>query len=198
MTKYKKFIDDKVKIIAGKGGFVLDVGGGSPFTKWLKKYRSHFLGCKFQTMDNDNQTGADIIGDIHKIPIEDESVDSVLCHCVLEHVDNPILAVKEMRRILKKGGSLFVQLPSIYPYHARAGHYPDMWRFFDDTIKVLFKDFSTVEVVKRGGYFLALSFFVPLQHKIRFILDPLADFLDFLFKTSRRTTTAGYYVYLVK
>src|SRR3989344_5108701 len=104
----------------------------------------------------------------------------------------------EMHRVLRHGGKMFFHVPSIYPYHAKKGFYPDYWRFFDDAIELLFKDFSKVECVKRGGYFKALLFFIPFQHRLRFVIDPLADFLDAVFKTERRTTTSGYYVFAIK
>ena len=192
------FIDQKIKAIAATGGFVLDVGGGERFQKWLAPYRPLFRDCRFQTMDYDKQTGADVIGDIHKIPLTDNSVDSVICHSVLEHVENPLQAMREIHRILKPNGRAFVHVPSIYPYHARKGAYPDLWRIFDDTIPVLFQGFREVEFVKRGGYFKALFFFLPFQHKIRFIIDPLSTFLDKLFRTKQRHTTAGYYIYAEK
>ena len=203
MLKFSKlnfdaFVEQKIKKIAAAGGFVLDVGGGEKFQKWLAPYRSLFNNCRFQTMDYDSRVGADVIGDIHQIPLTDNSVDSVICHSVLEHVENPFQAVKEIHRILKSGGRAFVHIPSIYPYHARKGAYPDLWRIFDDTIPVLFRDFQEVEFVKRGGYFKALFFFLPLQHRIRFIIDPLSAFLDRLFRTERRHTTAGYYIFAIK
>lgn len=196
-VKYKKFVDEKMIEIA-KQRNVLDVGGGERFTKWLSEYQELFKDCDYKTMDYDNSTGADVVGNIHNIPLEDESVDAIICSSVLEHVENPILAVKEMHRILKKEGGLFVYIPSIYPYHARKGHYPDYWRFFDDTVRLLFKDFSTVDSVKKGGYFKAMFFFLPLQHRMRFIIDPVANFLDKLLKTEEKSTTSGYYVYAVK
>lgn len=195
--RYQNFIDEKIASIA-KEPIVLDVGGGARFTKWLSKYENLFSDCDYRTMDYDNSTGADIVGDIHQIPLADNSIDAVICSSVLEHVANPILATQEIRRILKPGGKLFVYVPSIYPYHARKGHYPDFWRFFDDTLKVLFEGFAVMEFVKSGGYFKALSFFVPLQHRLRFILDPLALVLDTLFRTERRNTSPGYYIYAVK
>ncbi len=195
--KNKKFIGEKIVEIS-KSKLVLDVGGGEPFTKWLSGYKELFAKCDYKTMDYDKSTSPDIVGDIHNIPLQNDSVDSIICNCVLEHVENPILAVKEMYRVLRPGGKVFVHVPSIYPYHARKGHYPDYWRFFDDTIDVLFKDFSVVEMQKRGGYFKALMFFLPLQHKLRFVIDPLSEFLDNLFKMEKRNTTSGYYIYAVK
>jgi len=197
MNSYKKFIDEKIAIIA-KEKEILDIGGGKKFSKWLKKYKNLFLNSNYKTLDVDESTNPDIVADIHNIPLENESVDAIICASVLEHVENPFLAVKEMYRILKPGGKLFVYVPSIYPYHSKKGHYPDYWRFFDDTLMMMFKDFSQVEIMKKGGYFFALSFFVPYQNKIRNILNMVASFLDKTFKTEKRTTTCGYYLYAVK
>ena len=196
-VKHKQFIDEKIRAISSTKD-VLDIGGGEPFQKWLAEYRDIFADCRYRTMDYDSQSGADVIGDIHHIPLPDNSTGAIICHCVLEHVQDPIRAVGELHRVLKPGGMVFGRVPSIYPYHARKGHYPDYWRFFDDTLLLLFKDFSTVELVKRGGYFKALFFFLPMQHKLRFVLDPLANFLDVVFRTEQRTTTSDYYFYAVK
>lgn len=194
---YKQFIDLKIKEIS-KEKIILDVGGGDPFTKWLNSYKDLFKDSDYKTMDYDISTGADIIGDIHNIPLPADSIDAIICHSVLEHVINPTKAVEELYRILRPGGKIFVHVPSIYPYHARKGHYGDYWRFFDDILGELFKGFSRVEIVKRGGYFKALFFFIPMQHRLRFIIDPLSDILDKVFQTEKRTTTSGYYVYAIK
>lgn len=194
---YKKFVDEKMLEIS-KEKVILDVGGGQRFTKWLSEYKELLKNCDYKTMDLDASTGADVIGDIHSIPLKDNTIDAVICSSVLEHVDNPILASSEIYRILKPGGKLFVFVPSIYPYHARAGHYKDYWRFFDDTFQILFKDFSHMECVKRGGYFKAMFLFLPMQNKLSFILNPLSSFLDKILKTEKRNITSGYYVYAIK
>ena len=49
---------------------VLDVGGGERFTKWLAEYKTLFEKCIYQTMDYDDTTGADVVGDIHNIPLK--------------------------------------------------------------------------------------------------------------------------------
>ena len=195
--KHKLFIDKKIREIA-KTKDVLDIGGGEPFQKWLSEYRDLFVGCEYRTMDYDPKSGAEVIGDIHDIPLPDNSTGSIICHCVLEHVKDPIRAVAELHRILKPGGIVFGRVPSIYPYHARKGHYPDYWRLFDDTLFFLFKDFKSIELQKRGGYFKALFFFLPRQNKLRFFIDPVANFLDTLFKTEKRTTTSDYYFFAIK
>ena len=190
--KPQKFIDESIKTIARRGGIVVDIGGGEKFQKWLEPYRDLFRGVDYKSFDYDASTHPDIVGDIHHIPLADGTIDSIICASVLEHIENPIVACKELHRVLKPGGFLFLYVPSIYPYHARKGHYPDYWRFFDDTLLFLLKDFSDVKLEKRGGYFFALSFFIPKQHRFRFIIDPVARFLDLVLRSN--TTTAGYYV----
>lgn len=196
--KGNTFVAAAMKKVGGTNGIVIDFGGGEPFGKWLSEYKEVFTECDYRTFDYDAATGADIIGDIHAIPMADESCDAIICASVLEHVRDPIRAMDELRRVLRKGGVMFLYVPSIYPYHARKGHYPDLWRFFDDTMQQLFAGFSHIEIHKRGGYFFALSFFVPLQHKLRWVLNPLAGFLDQAFQTEERSTTSGYYVLATK
>jgi ubiquinone/menaquinone biosynthesis C-methylase UbiE len=43
-------------------------------------------------------------GDVHALPFEDESFDIVHAHQVLQHIADPVLALKEMRRVVKRGG----------------------------------------------------------------------------------------------
>lgn len=194
---FQDFTDEKMQLLA-RYPMVLDIGGGEPLSKWLKPYRPLFKDVDYKSFDFDASTGADVVGDIHAIPLPDGSVDAIICASVLEHVRDPIRAMGELRRILKPGGAMFFYVPSIYPYHARKGAYPDTWRYFEDTMDILFNSFTKREIAKRGGYFLALSFFVPGQHRVRGLLDKLAWFLDTVFRTERRTTTAGYYVYAIK
>ncbi len=191
--KSRAFVERAMQEIA-KRGVILDVGGGEPFGKWMSEYKDLFKDRDYRTFDYDASTGADVVGDIHAIPLPDDSVDAIICSSVLEHVREPHVAMREMQRILRPGGKLFLFVPSTYPYHARKGHYPDYWRLFDDTLEDLLSGFIEKEIVKRGGYFLALSFFVPGQAKMRWILTPLAEFLDAVFETEKRNTTAGYYV----
>ena len=57
----------------------------------------------------------DIVGDIRKLPFEDESVDGIVASHVLEHVPNKDIdqCMREWRRVLKMGGSLFIAVPDL-------------------------------------------------------------------------------------
>lgn len=53
--------------------------------------------------------------DIHEIPFEENTFDVIFCNHVLEHVEDDILAMKEMLRVLKPGGWAILQVPFFYP-----------------------------------------------------------------------------------
>lgn len=49
--------------------------------------------------------------DIHQIPFEDNSFDVVFCNHVMEHVEDDILACREINRVLKQEGWGIIQSP---------------------------------------------------------------------------------------
>jgi 2-polyprenyl-3-methyl-5-hydroxy-6-metoxy-1,4-benzoquinol methylase len=52
--------------------------------------------------------------DIQDIPLPDNSVDTVVSFETVEHVPDPSLAIKEMARVLKPGGRLFLTTPNYF------------------------------------------------------------------------------------
>jgi SAM-dependent methyltransferase len=154
-----------VEEIARRGGLIVDAGGGTPFTKGLAQYRDLFAGTDYKTLDYDDSTSPDIVGDIHALPFEDATVDAFICRSVLEHVRDPRQAVSEMHRSLVPGGAVLISVPSIYPYHARIGHYPDYWRFFEDGLRSLLEEFGSVEIEALGGPATAVVMFTPALNR---------------------------------
>lgn len=77
---------------------------------------------RFEKMHGDQYITADlesplakVKADIHKLPFADNSFDVVLCNHVLEHVDDDILAMREINRVLKTGGYAILQVPFFHP-----------------------------------------------------------------------------------
>ncbi len=54
---------------------------------------------------------ADVKADICALPFENEAYDLIFCNHVLEHIPDDQKAMKELYRILKKGGTLIAQVP---------------------------------------------------------------------------------------
>lgn len=119
-----------------RGTRVLDVGAGTG------QYRPFFAHCEYKTHDfaqtpilQGQYTALDYESDILAIPVPDASFDAILCTEVFEHVPYPIDALKELARIVKPGGRLFMSAPlgSILhqePYHYYAGYTPHWYRRF--------------------------------------------------------------------
>jgi 2-polyprenyl-3-methyl-5-hydroxy-6-metoxy-1,4-benzoquinol methylase len=118
------------------GSRVLDVGAG------IGQYRELFRHCEYRAHDfglepatGGQYTPLDYRSDITAIPVPDASFDAVLCTEVLEHVPEPIAALKEMVRILRPGGSLLISAPlgshlHQEPYHFYGGYTPHWYSRF--------------------------------------------------------------------
>lgn len=67
-----------------------------------------------------------INGSLDSLPFRDSCLDVVICLEVLEHLDDDRLAVREISRILRRGGYLIVSVPSHYyfsDYFDLMGHF---------------------------------------------------------------------------
>lgn len=89
---------------------ILDVGCGEGFT--LNRLKEHGIGTRLEGVEylrDAIELGKDmypeikiIQGNIYELPYKDNSFDLVLCTEVLEHLEEPEKALKELIRISKK------------------------------------------------------------------------------------------------
>lgn len=104
----------------------------------------------------------DIVSDITSIPVEDESFDAILCTEVFEHISNPLDALKEFNRILRKNGFLILTAPNCMPTHfAPYCYYTGFTRYFYE--KELPANGFVIETIKNNGNYYNLL----LQETIR-------------------------------
>lgn len=71
-------------------------------------------GEKYITADIESPL-AKVKMDIHQIPFSENIFDVVICNHVLEHVQDDIKAMSEIRRVLKPGGWAIMQVPFFSP-----------------------------------------------------------------------------------
>ena len=92
------------------GERVLDVGnGGDPFP-YATVLVDRFLemsATRHQPLDTQNKPFA--LADVHHLPFRDKSFDYVCCAHVLELVENPLQACKELIRVGRRG---FIETPT--------------------------------------------------------------------------------------
>jgi SAM-dependent methyltransferase len=55
-----------------------------------------------------------IVGDLETVELEEKSFDAVLCWTVLEHLERPDLALRNLARALRPGGLLIIGVPNVW------------------------------------------------------------------------------------
>lgn len=58
-----------------------------------------------------------VIADAHHLPFGDGTVHGVIIQGVLEHVADPDAIVREVQRVLRPGGAVYVETPFVQHYH---------------------------------------------------------------------------------
>lgn len=66
------------------------------------------------------------VGDCHSLPFEDNAFDYVFCFETLEHVENPHQVLKELARVCRPDGRVFISIPWVPRtfIHPRNPDYP--------------------------------------------------------------------------
>lgn len=100
-----------------------------------------------------SQMNLDIVSDITVIPEPNESFDAILCTEVLEHVPDPIAALKELSRLLRRDGTLVLTAPFCSLTHFAPFHFYSGFNryFFEHHLKRF--GFEILEIKTNGNFF---------------------------------------------
>lgn len=98
------------------GSRVLDAGAGDA------PYAELFAHCEHVTQEwtespHAGARSADVIADLHDLPLPGGSFDGVLCTEVLEHLADPGRALRELHRVLRPDGRLLLTVPFVIELH---------------------------------------------------------------------------------
>ncbi|OGS34446.1 MAG: hypothetical protein A2293_15275 [Elusimicrobia bacterium RIFOXYB2_FULL_49_7] len=101
-------------------GKTLDVGGG--------QYNTYYdllnIDGDIESVNIDEKYKPTIIADLNNpLSVSSETYDNVLCFNTLEHIYKDSLAVKEMLRILKSGGTFYITVPFLFKIHGSPHDY---------------------------------------------------------------------------
>lgn len=152
------------KLSALKAGLrILDAGAGE------QSYRKFCAHLRYVSQDFGQYDGAgdgkglqmgawdtaalDIVSDITAVPEPDSSFDAVLCTEVFEHLAEPVKAIKEFSRLLRKDGTLiltspFCSLTHFAPYHFYSGFNR---YFYERHLEA--NGFEIIEIEPNGNFF---------------------------------------------
>jgi len=199
---------------------LLDAGAG---IQYYKKYATHL---RYTSQDFGEYKGGDYFGsrssptwdstrcdficDITSIPVPNGSFDAVLCTEVFEHLPDPQLALSELARVLKPGGSMFLTAPfrSLYhqtPYYFYSG-FSRYWYYHFAQLHGL----CIQSLEPNGSYFSDIAqeldrilkiihpFQIILLSPLIFLLIVYLFLLEYLIRVEAPESCWGYHVVLVK
>jgi SAM-dependent methyltransferase len=116
------------KIFARPGVRVVDIGGLSVSGTLRQAFEEG--GAQFTSVDMDSHPSVDVVVKAGEpLPFATGSIDLVVSSSCFEHDPMFWLTFREMSRIVKLGGYIYVSAPSNGVYHAYPG---DSWRFYSD------------------------------------------------------------------
>jgi SAM-dependent methyltransferase len=98
---------------------------------------------KVVCVDVEPGPGVDVVADAHDLyMVPSDSVDCVLCIGVVCCTRYPQTVMKEIQRILKPGGIVYVSVPFVFPYCADPDDY---YRFSYTGLRILCEEFDRLD-----------------------------------------------------
>ena len=166
ITKIREYQYKQVSEFAQEihGKKILELGSGK---KLKGKY--HYSAIHLFNKDNDFLQTDIIEGfghkivDVTKMKFKSE-FDIILCLNVLEHVYEYQIALDNMYKSLKKGGTAVIAVPTFYPLHDEPG---DFWRFTEHSLRKLLMDtgFKINKFTYRGKREYPYTYYVEASKK---------------------------------
>ncbi|MCS7042190.1 MAG: class I SAM-dependent methyltransferase [Bryobacteraceae bacterium] len=126
---FETFIEDSVSAFARSlepGARLLDAGAGEA------QYAGHFPRARYVAVDLAIGDPAwdyrrlDAVADLERLPFRDGCFDAALNIVTLEHLPRPLEALREIARVLRRGGRMLVIAPQEWEVH-QAPH--DYYRY---------------------------------------------------------------------
>lgn len=149
IIRLREALESTIEPLAIPGITCLDVGCGD------RPYEYLFNDGKYTGIDIEdsgrpiNMKKPDYFYNGTNFQFSDEEFDMVICTQVLEHVPDPLLLIKEMARVCKRGGAVIISLPFVYPEHEQPFDYFRFTRF--GMTELLEKAGMKVELMKRDS-----------------------------------------------
>lgn len=136
-------------------GRLVDIGCGiKPYQPLFAPYVTEHIGVDHES--SPHVLSAEVLADAYNIPLADGSFQTALMSEVLEHLEEPAVALAEARRLLCEGGKLILTTPMIWQLHEEPR---DFFRYTPYGLRHLLADagFIDVEVLPIAGQWATLT-----------------------------------------
>jgi len=122
-----------IEIYGGEGKTVIDLGGKDVNGSLRSICEKNAM--KYICVDMEEHESVDVVVKPGaKLPFEDNTIDLIVSTSCFEHDPCFWLTFREMTRIIKKDGFIYVNAPTSGQYHGFPG---DNWRFYSDAGQAL-------------------------------------------------------------
>ncbi len=142
---------------------ILDAGAGELANKVFCSHLDYVSQdfCKYKGIGDNkglqmgswNTRQIDIVSDIDAIPESNQSFDVILCSEVFEHLPDPLAALKEFKRLLRKGGKLILTAPFCSLTHFAPYHFSTGFNRYYYEHHLVQTGFQIEEITTNGNYF---------------------------------------------
>ena len=142
--------------ITNRKSILLDIGcDRKPYKDLISPYFDKHIGLEYPNPNHLNNA-ADIYGSAYHTAIKSSSVDTVFTAAVLEHLEDPSLALKEAHRILKNNGLIIITAPLFWHLHDLPR---DFYRYTKHGFEYLFEKngFEVLEVKPLAGFWVTIG-----------------------------------------
>lgn len=99
-------------------------------------------------LDIEYRDAVSFLADAHHMPLAPESLSMVISTSVFEHLQDPVQVTREIHRVLRPGGRVYLEVPWMYEMH---GCPMDFQRWTLPGLRTLLKDFEIVDQGCIGG-----------------------------------------------
>lgn len=189
------------KYVKNIGGIVIDLGGGkNPSYERFWNIKPE----KFIRVDIDEKAESDIVADLNKpLPFSDNFADAVFLFNVIYILENPDAVLREIYRVLKPDGQLFLTTPFIFN---EAKEPADYWRFTSEGLEKLLREsgFNNFFIESVGERFSAAVYLISpflFFWPIKFVFYCFALIFDKLIPKKlklKQPSPIGYFVEAAK
>lgn len=137
-------------------GRLVDIGcGKKPYEALAKPFVTEHIGVD-EERGRHGHLGVDVFGGAYAIPFANEYFDSALCSAVLEHLEEPELALRECYRVLRPGAHAIFTVPLFWHVHEEPR---DFYRYTRYGLSYLLEKvgFEVVEMVPLSGFWVTFG-----------------------------------------
>ncbi len=156
-------------------GVLVDIGCGSkPYEPLCAPFVQEHIGVDHLAGDS-----VDIVASAYQTGMPDASADTVLMSEVLEHLEEPAAALREVARVLRPGGHLMLTVPFLWHIHERPR---DFYRYTEFGLRHLLNaDFEVLELRALSGFvgtFAQLSCYVTRGRRPKIAVRAMHEVLQ--------------------